>query len=84
MTKQEKKQAAEAAPNVLPATGLVRLAQIIGDKRRGIVPLIPVSRSHWWAGIQSGKYPKGRKLSERITVWAASDIRQLIEGGAAR
>ncbi len=43
-----------------------------------VLKLIPVSRSHWWAGVASGKYPKGIKLSERVTVWRASHLRQLI------
>ena len=68
----------EAIPNVLPETGLVRVAQILGDRKKGIVPIVPVSRSNWWAGVRSGRYPKGIKLSDRITVWRAEDIRTLI------
>jgi predicted DNA-binding transcriptional regulator AlpA len=50
---------------------LLRLPQVL--------ELIPVSRSHWWAGVASGKYPKGIKLSERCTVWRASHLRKLIQ-----
>jgi predicted DNA-binding transcriptional regulator AlpA len=39
---------------------------------------VPVSRSHWWAGVASGKFPKGIKLSDRVTCWKASDIQNLI------
>jgi prophage regulatory protein len=38
----------------------------------------PVSRAHWWAGCASGKFPKGIKVSDRVTVWRASDIHNLI------
>jgi predicted DNA-binding transcriptional regulator AlpA len=44
-----------------------------------VLEYVPVSRSHWWAGIADGKFPKGIKLSERCTVWRASDIVHLIQ-----
>ena len=61
---------------VLPETGFIRLPSIIG-------PLgpIPVSRSTWWAGVASGRYPKPVKLGPRITAWRVEDIRQLIADG---
>jgi len=65
--------------NNLPETGLVRLSQILGDKKKGIAPIIPVSKSSWWAGVKSGRYPKSIKLGERTTCWNVKDIRQLIE-----
>lgn len=37
-----------------------------------------VSRSYWWAGVKSGKFPPGIKLSSRVTVWKRSDIDSLI------
>lgn len=64
--------------NDLPATGFVREKQIIGDKKKGIIGPIPVSRSNWWAGCASGRYPAPIKLSDKITVWRAEDIRRYI------
>lgn len=64
--------------NKLPEIGLVRLSQILGDKKKGIPPIIPVSKSSWWAGVKSGRYPKPIKLGERTTCWNVFDIRQLI------
>ena len=43
---------------------------------------IPVSKSTWWAGIKSGRYPKPVKLGPRITAWRVEDIRALIESAA--
>jgi len=63
----------------LPETGYLRLPQIIGNPKAGIPALIPISKSSWWNGIKSGRYPAGRKLSARTTVWAVEDIRALIE-----
>lgn len=62
----------------LPETGFVRLSTILAPRGP-----IPVSRSTWWAGVKSGRYPKPIKLGPRITAWRAEDIRKLIEQGAA-
>ncbi len=60
-------------------TGYLRLSQIVGDKKAGIPPIIPVSKSTWWAGVKSGRYPKPVKLSDRCTAWRVSDILKLAE-----
>ena len=67
--------------NILPETGFLRLANIIGDaKARPPIPaIIPVSKSTWWAGVKSGRYPKSIKLGPRITAWRVEDIRELIQ-----
>ncbi len=56
-----------------PATGYVRLKQILGPNG----PL-PISRSGFWAGVKDGKFPKPRKISARVTVWRAEDIHALL------
>jgi prophage regulatory protein len=68
----------------LPETGFLRLLQIIGDPRTDppIPPLIPVSKSTWWAGVKEDRYPKPVKLGRRITAWRVEDIRKLISSGA--
>lgn len=68
----------------LPETGFLRLPQIIGNpnSKPPIPPLIPVSKSTWWDGVKSGKYPRPIKLGSRITVWRVEDIRQLIDQGS--
>lgn len=68
----------------LTEAGYLRLPHIIGRKATknapAIQPIIPVSRSTWWAGVRSGRYPQPvRTLGPRITVWRAEDIRALIE-----
>lgn len=67
--------------NRLPETGFLRLPQIIGNAKATppIPAIIPVSKTAWWAGCKSGKYPKPVKLGERTTVWRVEDIRSLIE-----
>jgi predicted DNA-binding transcriptional regulator AlpA len=63
----------------LPQEGFVREWQILGCRRRGIAPVIPVSHAGWWAGIADGRYPRPVKLSTRVTAWPVSAIRDLIE-----
>ncbi len=75
----EKQEMQQLTQNYLPATGFVRLSQIVGNKKRGIAPIIPVSKSSWWAGVKSGRYPKPVKLGERTTCWRVDDVRALIE-----
>lgn len=65
----------------LPETGYLRLRQIIGDPKATppIPAIIPVSKSTWWAGVRSGRFPISVKtLGPRITVWHVEDIRKLI------
>jgi len=66
--------------NPLPETGYVRLSQIVGNPKANppIPAIIPISKSTWWAGVKSGRYPCPIKLGPRITVWRADDIRELI------
>jgi len=60
---------------------LLRLYQIIGDKKRGIPAKIPVSRSSWYNGISAGKYPPGFLLGPKTRVWPESEIEAIIENG---
>jgi len=63
----------------LPETGLLRLAQIIGNAKAGIPAIIPVSRSKWYEGIQEGTYPESVKIGVRSVAWRVEDIRALLE-----
>jgi prophage regulatory protein len=63
----------------ISSIGFYRLSQILGDPKAGIPAILPISKSSWWNGIKTGRYPAGRKLSARTTVWAVEDIRALIE-----
>jgi len=67
--------------NVLPQAGFVRLSAIIGNTKAKppVPPVYPVSKSTWWAGVKSGRFPKPVKLSPRTTAWRAADIHRLID-----
>jgi len=73
--------------HVLNDTGYLRLRDIVGkpatEKAPAVPGIIPVSRSTWWAGVRSGRYPKPtRALGPRITAWRCEDISDLIERAA--
>lgn len=55
----------------LPATGFLRL--------NAVLRLIPVSRSCWWAGVASGRYPQPVRLGPRVTAWRVEEIRNFID-----
>jgi hypothetical protein len=69
----------------LQETGFLRLPQIIGDKHANppIPPIISVSKSTWWAGIKTGRYPQPVKIGARCTAWRVEDIRAYIESVGA-
>ena len=57
--------------SLLPAIGFVRLPQILS--------VLPISKSTWWLGVRTGRYPQPVKLGPRTTAWRVEDIRELIE-----
>lgn len=59
-------------------TRLYRLSEIIGNRKKGIPAIVPVSRSSWYMGIKEGRYPRPIRLSERSTAWLSTDIDELI------
>ena len=49
-------------------------------RSREVIPaLIPVSRSSWWQGVKTGKYPKPVKLGPHTTAWRRDNIVNLFE-----
>lgn len=57
--------------STLPETGFIRLPQVLA--------FIPVSKSTWWDGIKTGRFPKPVKLGPRTTAWRVEDIHALID-----
>jgi predicted DNA-binding transcriptional regulator AlpA len=54
----------------LPETGFLRQPQVLA--------FVPISKSTLWRRIQARTFPEPLKLSARITVWKAEDIRRWI------
>lgn len=55
----------------IPSIGFLRLPQIL--------TIIPISKSAWWKGCRTGRFPTPIKLGPRTTVWRAEDIKAFIE-----
>lgn len=55
----------------IPTYGFLRLPQVLA--------IIPISKSAWWEGCRTGRYPKPVKLGPRTTVWRAEDIAALVK-----
>ena len=60
----------------IPSIGFLRLPQILA--------IIPISKSAWWEGCRTGRFPKPVKLGPRTTVWKAEEIRAFIENSGIR
>ena len=68
----------EAGFYALPMEGFVRIWQVTGCKKRGIPPIIPESRSSFWAKVKNNIYPKPVKMGG-CTVWPVEEIRALVK-----
>ena len=55
----------------VPTVGFLRLPQIL--------QLVPISKSAWWEGCKTGRFPKPIKLGPRTAAWKAEDIAALME-----
>ncbi|MDR1647751.1 MAG: AlpA family phage regulatory protein [Zoogloeaceae bacterium] len=66
--------------NVLPETGFVRAAQLLGNPKANppIPPILPIKKTTLWKWVADGKLPKPIRLSKGVTVWRASDIRDFL------
>ena len=65
----------------LPRAGLARIEQIIGDRKAQppIAPLVPVSKSTWWSGVRTGRFPPAIKVTPGVSAWRWEDIQTLLE-----
>ena len=60
----------------LPGTGFLRQPQVLA--------FVPISKSTLWRRIQAHTFPEPVKLSQRVTVWRAEDIRRWIDAQGKR
>jgi predicted DNA-binding transcriptional regulator AlpA len=58
--------------NLTPASKLLRLPKVL--------ELIPVSKSSFWDGVKTGRYPKPVKISPNISAWFEHDLIQWLNG----
>ena len=59
--------------------GLMRELDIIGDRKRGISGVFPVSRSEWRAGVREGRYPRPIKMpGKALTFWRRGEVMAML------
>ena len=54
----------------IPETGFLRQPQVL--------TIVPISKSTLWRRVGAGTFPAPVKLSPRVTVWRAEDVRRWI------
>ena len=55
---------------VLPETGFLRQSQVL--------IFVPISKTTLWRRVVAGTFPQPVKLSPKVTVWRAEDVRRWI------
>jgi prophage regulatory protein len=65
---------------VLPAEGYVREAQLLGCKRRGWLPILPLSRTGLRCWILSGRWPAPLRIGPKFSAWPVQQVRDALEG----
>ena len=46
-----------------------------------VLQLVPVSRSTWFSGVRSGRYPTPVRVGVRAVAWRLRDVKKLLEEG---
>lgn len=64
-------QVRNEAVNMREQERLLRLKQVL--------ELIPISKSTFWAGCATGRFPKPIHLGPRVTCWRESEILALMQ-----
>jgi predicted DNA-binding transcriptional regulator AlpA len=62
---------ATAHIHTLPATGFLRLSQVL--------KFVPIGKTKWYLGSRSGEYPRPVSLGPRTSAYRAEDIAALIQ-----
>lgn len=72
----------------VPSTGWLRLENIIGRRAQindkgaivkpEIIGLLGMSKSQWYAGIKSGKFPPGQEIYGDVRYWSTEEILKII------
>ncbi|MCF8039877.1 MAG: AlpA family phage regulatory protein [Desulfohalobiaceae bacterium] len=47
---------------------------------RQVLQRVPVSRSAWYLGIRSGRYPAPVRLGPRTSAWRESEVQKVVNG----
>lgn len=59
------------AESVVVIDPLMRLKQVL--------EVFPISKASWYAGIETGIYPRPKRMGKKAVGWLASEIKALID-----
>lgn len=62
----------------LDQAAFLREKQLVGNPRKGIPGLLPISHATLWRKVSDGTFPRPVKLSQRTTAWRAAEVRRWI------
>lgn len=62
-----------------PTSRYLRARDIYRDPKTERDSLLPISRSTWWAWVQSGRAPAPIHLSPGVTVWDRDAVLRMAE-----
>ena len=57
--------------NNLPEYSFIRLNQVL--------KILPISKSAWYLGVSTGKFPSPTKLGPRTAVYRLCDIKEILK-----
>ena len=57
---------------------LLRVKDIVRDKKGASFGYLPISKAAWWQGVAEGRFPQPIKLGPKTTCWRESEILALI------
>jgi predicted DNA-binding transcriptional regulator AlpA len=60
---------------------LIRLPEIIGDKKTGEKGILSIGATSFWRGVRTGRYPQPVRLGKRTTCWKLSEIMAIVNAG---
>ncbi|RYU61876.1 AlpA family phage regulatory protein [Methylolobus aquaticus] len=68
------------ATNTQALPHFVRMRTLANDPVKGTRGIIDASDATIWNWVKEGQFPKGRKLSARVTVWDMAEVESFLRG----
>lgn len=57
-----------------PAGALLRVREICGDRKAGLLGLLPIAPRTWLKWVEEGRVPQGMLLGPRTRVWKIEQV----------
>lgn len=65
--------------SALPSSGLIRMRDLLGDRKKGYIGIVPFSEATLWQRVKDGTFPAPIKISANISAWRIEDIRAWLD-----